>query len=123
MHRLAHEARKSDEGAEPLGQWDRFLTDQFAYFVRRLKDPPEGSGTLLDQTLLMFGSSNSQTHVNLNYPHLLGGGRRLGLKHGSFLQFGDEIPLLNLFVTLLNGIGVPPESFMDSTGELAEVLA
>ena len=63
MHRLAHEARKSDEGAEPLGQWDRFLTDQFAYFVRRLKDTPEGSGTLLDQTLLLYGSSNSQTHV------------------------------------------------------------
>ena len=123
MHRLAHEARKSDEGAEPLGQWDRFLTDQFAYFVRRLKETPEGDGTLLDRTLLLYGSSNSQTHVNLNYPLLLAGGRKLGLKHGSFLRFGAEIPLSNLFVTLLNRIGVPMESFMDSTGELTEVLA
>ena len=123
MHRLAHVARKSDEGAEPLGQWDRFLTDQFAYFVRRLKDTPEGDGTLLDQTLLLYGSSNSQTHVNLNYPLLLAGGRGLGLKHGSFLRFDDEAPLSNLFVTLLNRIGVPMESFVDSTGELTEVLA
>ena len=59
----------------------------------------------------------------MNYPLLLAGGRKLGLKHGSFLQFGDEIPLSNLFVTLLNRIGVPKESFMDSTGELTEVLA
>ena len=122
MHKLAHEARKSDEGAQPLGQWDRFLTEQFAYFVRRLKETPEGDGTLLDRTLLLYGSSNSQTHVNLNYPLLLAGGRGLGLKHGSFLRFGDEIPLSNLFVTVLNRVGVPANSFVDSTGELTEIV-
>ncbi len=122
MHTLAHDARKNDEGAEPLGRWDRFLTEQFAYFVRRLKETPEGDGTLLDRTLLLYGSSNSQTHVNLDYPLLLAGGSGLGMKHGSFLRFDDEIPLSNLFVTILNRVGVPTEAFVDSTGELTEIL-
>lgn len=123
MHTLAHDARKSDDGAEPLGQWDRFLTEQFAYFVRRLKETPEGDGSLLDSTLLLYGSSNSQTHVNLNYPLLLAGGRGLGLKHGHFLEFGEDVPLSNLYVTLLNRLDVREESFVDSTAELTEVLA
>lgn len=122
MHTLAHDARKSDEGAEPLGQWDRFLTEQFAYFVRRLKETPEGDGSLLDRTLLLYGSSNSQTHVNLDYPLLLAGGRGLGLKQGSYLRFGDETPLSNLFVTILNRVGAPMESFVDSSGELTSIL-
>ncbi len=123
MHTLAHGARKNDDGAEPLGHWDRFLTEQFSYFVSRLKQTPEGDGTLLDRTILFYGSSNSQTHVNLDYPLLLAGGRELGLKHGSFLRFGEEIPLANLFVTILNRLDVPAESFVDSTGELNEILA
>ena len=123
MHTLAHDARKSDEGAEPLGRWDRFLTEQFAYFVQRLKESPEGDGTLLDRTVLLYGSSNSQTHVNLNYPLLLVGGRGLGLKHGSFLQFGEDVPLANLFLTLLNRLDMATESFVDSTGHLTDVLA
>ena len=122
MHTLAHDARKSDEGAEPLGEWDRFLTEQFAYFVRRLRETPEGDGSLLDRTLLLYGSSNSQTHVNLNYPLLLAGGRGLGVRHGRHLRFGDEIPLSNLFVMLLNLMGAPVESFADSRGELTEIL-
>ena len=123
MHTLAHDARKGDVGAEPLGQWDRFLTEQFAYFVRRLKETPEGDRSLLDSTVLLYGSSNSQTHVNLDYPLLLAGGRDLGIKHGSYLRFGEDVPLANLFVTILDRVGAATESFVDSTGELTEILA
>ena len=123
MHTLAHDARKGDVGAEPLGQWDRFLTEQFAYFVRRLKETPERDRSLLDSTVLLYGSSNSQTHVNLDYPLLLAGGRDLGIKHGSYLRFGEDVPLANLFVTILDRVGAATESFVDSTGELTEILA
>ena len=123
MHSLAHGARKNDAGAEPLGKWDLFLTEQLAYFIERLRQTPEGDGTLLDSTLVLYGSSNSQTHVNLNYPLLLAGGSDMGLAHGSFHKFGTDVPLANLYVTLLNGLGVPVDSFADSTGALDEILA
>lgn len=123
MHKLAHDARKSDQGAEPLGRWDRFLTEQFAYFVGRLASTAEGDGTLLDRTVLLYGSSNSQTHVNQNYPLILAGGRGLGFRHGRFLEFGEDVPLSNLFVTLLNALDVDTGAFGDSTSGLAEVLA
>ena len=123
MHKLAHDARKGDEGAEPLGKWHRFLNEQFAYFIGRLKETPEGDGTLLDRTVVLYGSSNSQTHVNLNYPLVLAGGRAMGFDHGRFLRFDEEVPLSNLFVTVLNCLDVPTESFVDSTGELGDVLA
>lgn len=123
MHTLAHEARKGDAGAEPLGQWDLFLTRQLAYFLQRMKDTAEGDGTLLDRTLVLYGSSNSQTHVNLDYPLVLSGGRGLGLRHGQYRRFGEETPLSNLFVTVLQALGLPTDAFADSTGELTEILA
>lgn len=123
MHTMAHDARKGDDGAEPLGKWDLFLSRQLAYFLQRLGDTREGDGTLLDRTLVYYGSSNSQTHVNLNYPLILAGGRGLGLAHGHYRQFGQEIPLSNLYVTMLNKLGVPAQRFMDSTGEMTQILA
>lgn len=123
MHRMAHGARKNDAGAEPLGQWDLFLTQQFAYFLGRLRDTREGDGSLLDRTIVLYGSSNSQTHVNLNYPLVVAGGRNLGLGHGAFREYAEDVPLSNLFVTVLNRLGVPVEGFADSTGELPGLLA
>lgn len=122
MHALAHGARKGDAGAENLGQWDRFLTEQLAYFIHRLKDTPEGDGNLLDHTMIFYGSSNSHTHVNQNYPLLLAGGDKLGLKHGQYLPMTEDVPLSNLFVTLLNRLDTPVNHFVDSTGEVAEVV-
>ena len=123
MHRMAHDARKNDAGAEPLGRWDLFLTQQLAYFLRRLKNTPEGDGSLLDRTIVYYGSSNSQTHVNLNYPLILAGGSGLGLAHGEYRQFSEAVPLSNLFVTMLDRLDVPTTKFVDSSGELTEILA
>ena len=122
MHALAHGARKGEQGAENLGRWDQFLTEQLAYFLQRLKDTEEGDGNLLDHTMVLYGSSNSNTHSNVNYPLILSGGDRLGLKHGRFLQMDGKVPLSNLFVTMLNGLDTPVESFVDSTGTVTEIL-
>ena len=83
----------------------------------------EGDGTLLDNTLVFYGSSNSKTHVNSNYPLILAGGKSMGFKHGQYQRFGSNVPLSNLFVTMLDRLNVPVESFADSTGEMSELLA
>lgn len=122
MHSLAHGARKGEKGAENLGRWDQFLTEQLAYFIERLKKTEEGDGTLLDHTMVFYGSSNSNTHQNSNYPLILAGGDKLGIQHGQFLRMDSKIPLSNLFVTMLNRLDTPVDKFVDSTGEIAEVV-
>ena len=72
--------------------------------------------------MVLYGTSNSQTHNNNNYPLLLAGGSELGLKHGQLVKYSADTPLTNLYVTMLNRLGVPTESFVDSTGELTELL-
>lgn len=123
-HGLAHGAGK-DKGAELLGKFDQFLAQNLAHFLQRLKDTPAGEdgSNLLDRTLVLYGSSNSRTHQNVNYPLLLGGGRKLGLKHDHFLKYGSNVPMSNLFLTMLHALGIDAPSFADSTGTLPELTA
>ncbi len=118
-HGLAHGAGK-DPGA--LGKFDQFLANQLAAFLTRLKETPEGDGSLLDRTLVLYGSSNSYTHNNNNYPLLLAGGRKLGLQHGQFLKYGAETPFANLFLTMFDRMKMPVGQFADSTGPLEGLL-
>lgn len=122
MHQLAHGAGKGQGGRE-LGQWHQFLTDQTARFLTRLKETQEGDGTLLDHTVMLYGSSNSQTHRNANYPLALAGGSALNLNHGRLLKLDDSTPMSNVFVTVLNRMGIQTDTFADSTGELPEVVS
>ena len=121
LHSLAHAWNKPD-GAVKLGEWDRFQASQLAYFLDRLANAQEEDGSILDSSLVLFGSSNSQTHNNNNYPLVLAGGRRLGLRHGRFLKFDAKVPMANLFVTMLDRFGVETDSFADSTGPLSELM-
>jgi len=117
-HSLAHAAGKKG-GPENIGRFDQFLTENLARFLTRLKETPEGDGNMLDRTLVLYGSSNSRTHQNHNYPLLLAGGGKLGLKHNHFLHFTDKTPMSNLFVTMLQTLGVQTDHFVDSTGTLS----
>jgi len=118
-HRLAHDARNGKkDGFEQLGRFDQFLTEQFAYFLDRLKQTPDGDGSLLDNTLVLYGSSNSKTHINRNYPLVFAGGRSLGVRHDHYLKFKEEVPMSNLFVSMLQTLGVETDRFADSTGTL-----
>lgn len=118
MHSLAHGGAKG-KGGEELGKWHQFLADQMARFLTRLKSTAEGDGNLLDHTIVLYGSSNSQTHRNANYPLLLSGGRKLGMKHGRMITADEQTPLANVYVTILNQLGIPTESFADSTAPLS----
>jgi len=116
-HSLAHGANKKG-GAEKLGTFDQFMTGQLVRFLTRMRDTPEGDGTLLDNSQVIYGSSNSKTHVNRNFPLLHAGGRGLGIKHGHYLRFPESVPLSNLFVTVMQAMGLEEDRFVDSTGSL-----
>ena len=121
-HGLAHGAGKKD-GAEKLGRFDQLLTEQLARFLTRLSETEEREGTMLDNTLVFYGSSNSKTHNNNNYPLVLAGGNTLGFKHNQYLRFGADTPLANVFVTMLDRMGIEHDGFADSTGDMSELLA
>ena len=122
-HGLAHGAGKAG-GMEKLGRFDQFLAQNHADFLTRLQNTSEGNGTLLDRTIVLYGSSNSKTHNNHNYPLLLAGGRNLGLRHGQFLKYSErDMRLSNLYATVLHRLGVQDEKFSDSTGEMTDILA
>ena len=121
LHTLAHGWNKP-EGAEKLGRWDRFMAEQFGYFLSRLASAQEGDGTILDHTVVLYGSSNSQTHNNTNYPLLFAGGSKLGLQHGQYRKYDDKTPLSNVLLTMLQRIGVEQPQFADSTGTMDDLV-
>jgi hypothetical protein len=108
------------------GHWDRWRAEQHAYFLKRLHDTREGDGTLLDRTLVLWGSAHPHaSHSGKNYPLQLAGGGALGFKHGKLHAFEGKkkVPLANLFVTMLNALDVPTEKFADSTGAMTDLSA
>ncbi|MGI9465713.1 MAG: DUF1552 domain-containing protein [Rubripirellula sp.] len=122
-HGLAHGAGKAG-GIENLGRFDQFLAQNHADFLNRLNSTGEGDGTLLDRTIVLYGSSNSKTHSNHNYPLLLAGGRGLGVCHGQYLKYNErDMRLSNLYATVLDRLGVNDDHFSDSTGEMTDILS
>jgi hypothetical protein len=120
-HDIAHK-----RPADFAGQWDRWRAEQHAYFLERLRSTPEGDSNMLDRTVVLWGSAHPHaSHSTKNYPIQLAGGSKLGFRHGNLHGFEGEkkVPLANLFVSMLNGVGVPTEKFADSTGAMSEILA
>ena len=119
-HGLGHGYRKKPHA---LGSLHEFLTKELSRFLTRLAKTSEGDATLLDRTVVMYGSGNAATHGTTNYPLILAGGRKLGMRHGQFLKFTPRTPLSNLYLTLLHRLDIRTKSFADSSGEMTEVLA
>ena len=121
LHSLAHDWNKPG-GAEALSHWDQFMAEQLSYFLDRMSNSKENEASLLDNTVVLYGSSNSTTHNNRNYPLVLAGGADLGLQHGQYLRFDEKIPMSNLLLTMLHRVGSEQEAFSDSTNDLTEIL-
>ena len=117
-HKLSHEKKNYGDVAKYL----TFLNEMHAGFIRKLDSIQENDGTLLDNTLCFYGCATSKTHRAVNYPIIMSGGGNLGFKHGSHLNYGDNVPLSNLFLTIANRLGEPTASFADSTADITEVL-
>ncbi len=118
-HKLSHEKKDYDEVAKYIA----FLNEMHANFISKLDSIQEGDGTLLDNTLCFYGCATSKTHRAINYPIILSGGKNMGFTHGSHLNYSDDIPLSNLFVTISNQLGSPTEHFADSTADITDVLS
>lgn len=120
-HSMTHDRKKGYQ--ERLSKYDQWLSKQFAYFVDRMENTHDEYGSLLDNTLVLYGSPCSSTHNANNCPLILAGGSKFGLKHGSYEVFDPKkVHLSNLFVSMLNKIGIQTESFADSTGELPSTI-
>ena len=118
-HALSHHG--GDEMLiERLEKVDRHLTEMFAYYVDRLASTPDGEGTLLDSALLLYGSglSDGNRHNHHDLPTLLVGGAGGRLTGGRHVQAAPDTPNTNLFLTMLDQLGVHVETMGDSTGRL-----
>ena len=120
-HGLSHGTDK-DEGYANWGRYDRFLAEQFSYFLTRLASIREGDSRILDDTFALFGSGTSTTHNARNYPLVLAGGRNMGLQHGRYIRHSEERALGDLYLTMLHRLDIPAKSFAENAGEFSEIL-
>jgi hypothetical protein len=121
-----HHALSHDRNAGFFERWaryDQFQAQQFAYFLERMARIRDEHGTLLENTQVLYGSACSTTHDARNYPLILAGGQRMGLRHGQYRQFSDAVPLANLFVSMLSALNVATRSFADSNGRLDQIFS
>jgi hypothetical protein len=95
----------------------------FKYFLDRMAQTPDGDGSLLDHTVLLYGSnmSNSNAHDHFPLPTLVVGGGAGTLKGHRHLRYPDHTPMTNLLVTVLDKVGVHEDKLGDSTGRLVDL--
>ena len=117
-HNLSHHGRDPEKIAE-LGIIELEQFSALADFVRRLHETSEGESNLLDRTMVLFGSNlgNASSHNTLNMPIVLAGG---GFRHGQHLAFDrqNNYPLPNLYVSMLQRLGIETDYFATSTGTM-----
>jgi len=115
-HNLSHATDK--EGQLQFAKYDLFLSRQIAHFFQRMNGYKDRSGTVLDNTIVLFGSGASTTHNPLNLPTLVAGGANMGLKHGGHWR-KEGSRMSNMYLSILHSLGIEQESFADSTGTLS----
>ena len=118
-HPLSHHQDKP-ANLERLHRINEYHFQQFAHLVKTMAATPEGDGTMLDSTLFLYGTgiSDSNTHFHDDLPIALVGGTATGITGGRYVRYPQGTPLANLYMTILDKMGVPVEQFGDSTGNL-----
>lgn len=125
-HSLSHHG-KVEATLKQLMQVEKYQIEQYARFLDKLAGirEPNTDGTLLDKTMVLFGSGmgNANSHTNSDLPIILAGG---GFQHGEHKAYPKEgskrVPLCNLFVSMLQRFGLEIDAFSTSTGTLSGLV-
>jgi len=112
------------EKVEKISKINTFHVSLFAEFLEKLKATPDGDGSLLDDTVYLYGSGmgNPSLHDHVNLPILVAGGAGTGLRGGRHIKYENGTPLANLHMTLLDRVGVRLDSFGDSDGKVEDLF-
>jgi hypothetical protein len=122
FHPLSHHQNDAAK-IERLSRIQTYHTQVFAKFVKKLAEMPDGDGSMLDHSILLYGSNMSNSNMHNNYPlpsALIGGGCGK-LKGNQHLKYADRTPHANLLLTILEKAGVPVDMVGDSTASFVEV--
>ncbi len=123
FHPVSHHANDM-ERLNKLVKIQSWHVEKFAEFLAKLAATPDGPGTLLDHSILMYGSNMSNSDLHNNYPEpniVVGGGNGKMKLGGQHLALPERTPIANLHLTLLQKAGVERDKFGDSTGTIAEI--
>lgn len=122
-HELSHH-QEDPKKIEQLARIDRFYTEQFAYFLQKLAGMKEPSGaSVLDNSMVVYcgGLSDANKHSHNNLPAIVAGRGGGGLQTGQHLALSEPAPMTNLYLSLLQRMGLPVDRIGDSTGALTGV--
>jgi len=121
-HAISHHQNRA-ENMEKNVRIQTYNVTQFKYFLDRMKNTPDGDGSLLDHSLILYGSnmSNSNAHDHFPLPNVVVGGANGTMKGGRHLRYDDHTPMANLLVTMLQRVGVHEDKLGDSTGMLTDL--
>ena len=102
---------------------NQYHLSTFAYFLERLKSTRDGDGTLLDHSMILYGSSmsNPNEHNHFPLPLLLIGGGSGKLQGGRHLKFPERTPMSNMLLSVMAKSGIHMDKLGDSTGDFREV--
>ncbi len=119
-HPISHHQRDPLR-MEKCAKINRYHAELFAYYLTRMKETPDGEGTLLDHTAVVYGAGMSEGngHVPENLPIVLAGGANGALSGGRHIKFAKGTPLANFHLTLLDLLGVPLDKHGNSTGRVS----
>ena len=118
-HGVSHH-QNDPKQLEALAKINNYHVQMFAYFLDKLKNTSDGDGSLLDHTILLAGTgiSDGNLHFHLDLPMLVAGGAAGNLRGGRHIQYNDDPPLTNLYLSVLDKLGMPVERFGNSTGQI-----
>jgi hypothetical protein len=118
-HPLTHHSGDQEKISKVI-EIQKYHARMFSYFLEKMQATPDGDGNLLDHTMIVYGGSisDANVHKHEDLPILLIGGGDGKIKGGRHVRYPKDTPVANLFVTVLDKMGTPAESFGDSTGEL-----
>jgi len=118
-HSISHHGN-NPEKMKQYTKLNTYHVEMLAYYLKKLSSIADGDGTLLDRTVVLYGSgmSDGNVHNNYNVPVVVVGGKDQGLRGNRHLKYPKGTPLANLSLTLIERFGVDMKKFGDSTGDL-----